>query len=60
MLLTDEHRNAVLIEQAREDAQAMHRQSKIESFRAHARKVSARFSNDSHKVIEDEPVSHTR
>lgn len=36
-------RNAMLVEQAREDALEMHRASKMDGLRKHARNVSAKF-----------------
>jgi hypothetical protein len=46
------HRNAMLVEQAREDALEMHKASKIEGLRKHARKISARFGGSGKHVFE--------
>jgi hypothetical protein len=36
-------RNTLLVQQAREDAQHMHKRSKMEKVKRHARKISAKF-----------------
>ena len=40
---TDIHSNAMLIEQAREDALNMHKASKMQGLKNHARRVSAKL-----------------
>lgn len=45
------HRNAMLIEQAREDAMEIHKASKIEGLRKHTRKVSAKFGGSGKQVF---------
>jgi hypothetical protein len=46
------HRNAMLVEQAREDAMETHKALKIEGLRKHARKVSAKFGGSGKQVFE--------
>jgi hypothetical protein len=46
------HRNAILVEQAREDAMEIHKASKIEGLRKHARKVSAKFGGGGKQLFE--------
>jgi hypothetical protein len=46
------HRNAMLVEQAREDAMEIYKASKIGGLRKHARKVSAKFGGSGKQVFE--------
>jgi hypothetical protein len=43
IVLTMVNNNSLLVQQAREDAQNMHKGSKMEKVKRHARKISARF-----------------
>jgi hypothetical protein len=40
--------NAMLIEQAREDALNMHQASKMQGLKSHARRISAKFGRNNH------------
>lgn len=42
-MLTKKNSNNLLVQQAREDAQNMHKGSKVEKAKRHARKISAKF-----------------
>ena len=46
------HRNAELIEQAREDAMEIHKAFKIEGLRKYTRKVSAGFGGSGKQAFE--------
>lgn len=46
------HRNAVLIEQAHEDAMEIHKALKIEGLKKHTRKISARYGGSGKQVFE--------
>ena len=46
------YRNAMLVEQTREDALEMHKASKMEGLRKHARKVSAKFGDSGKHISE--------
>jgi hypothetical protein len=41
-VLTTKSRNSLLVQQAREDAQNMHKGSEMEKVKRHARKISAK------------------
>jgi hypothetical protein len=42
-MLTKKNSNSLLVQQAREDARNMHKGSKMEKVKRHARKISAKF-----------------
>jgi hypothetical protein len=51
--LTDTYnRNAMLVEQAREDAREMHKASKMNGLRKHARKISAKLGGSGKHLFE--------